>query len=155
MKFNIRHLLHSCFYKLIIFIILLFITHFHKIEFTVIKMPHSSYPTYTGVSCHTVQFNIHRLLQACFYKFIIFIIFLFITHFHKIEFTVIKMCISWSCKYVCLVHKIIIRMRKKLIITSIHMSFYSLVSNDSSVKFSWGSTTLISEQNLSLALIPS
>jgi len=37
MQFNIHCLLHAQFYKLIIFIILLFTTHFHNIEFTVIK----------------------------------------------------------------------------------------------------------------------
>jgi hypothetical protein len=37
MQFNIHRLLHVCFYKLIIFIIILFINYFHKIKFKVIK----------------------------------------------------------------------------------------------------------------------
>jgi len=38
---------------------------------------------------YVIQCNlIHSFLHACIYKYIIFIILLFINHFHKIEFTV-------------------------------------------------------------------
>jgi hypothetical protein len=59
-----------------------------------------------------MQFNIHHLLHACFYKLIIFIILLFINHFRKIESVVIKSVFHVSYKHAYLIHKIIILCEK-------------------------------------------
>jgi hypothetical protein len=47
-----------------------------------------------------MQFNIHRILYDILHKLFSFIIFSLITHFHKIEFTIIKMVFHVSCKHV-------------------------------------------------------
>jgi hypothetical protein len=59
-----------------------------------------------------MQFNLQCLLHACFYKLIIFIILSLITHFHKLEFTLIKIIFHVSCKHSYVVHKIIMECGK-------------------------------------------
>jgi hypothetical protein len=43
-----------------------------------------------------MQFNIHSLLYACIYKLLIFIILLFINHFHKNGVHIILKSISYE-----------------------------------------------------------
>jgi hypothetical protein len=84
---------------------------------------------------YVIQYN---LIFTVFY-IIFFFILLSITHFHKIEFKVIKSVFHVSCKHACLVYKTIMLCRKKN--NKYPSDFYSLVSYGSFIQSSKGSTT--------------
>jgi hypothetical protein len=74
----------------------------HYKHLTIKNNPYNSNPMALfltkRVSCHTIQFSLHRILHACFHNFIILPL---ITYFHKIEFTVIRRIFHVSCKHAC------------------------------------------------------